>query len=80
MCLFGFTSRHPEVMVKPQRSGSPNPDGASPPGCQFLRMPYACPQVVYLKPGSVCMHRRKPSNGLRLRHIHGVAAFDLDDR
>ena len=36
-----------------------NPDGASPPGCPFLRTLYVCPQAIHLKPGSVCLHRRK---------------------
>src|SRR5690348_17005967 len=34
-------------------------DGASPPGCPFRRPLYVCPPAVHLKPGPVCLHRRR---------------------
>jgi hypothetical protein len=59
------------------------PPGIPPPGRVPLSARLLCgPSGLFLPchQGTHCGLFDEMSDGLRLRHIHGVAAFDLDDR
>jgi hypothetical protein len=61
-------------------SGAPNPPPSRIPQPYFAANTPPSGLFLSRHQGTRCGLFDEMSDGLRLRHIHGVAAFDLDDR